>query len=416
MKRIFILFLALAMLTGCSAASHGRFRPYEPSQAALAPLPVASKRPPPPVTQPQPDPRQEAIEALLAAMTVEEKVGQLFFARCPLGDAAALAKEYHLGGYLLFGRDFKQKTPQQVQETIASYQAAAAIPMLIGVDEEGGTVARVSANPAFRAQRFSSPQQLYAQGGLDAIVADTVEKDALLQGLGINVNFAPVADLSTNPEDFIYPRTLGRDARETADYIARVVTQMEADRMGSVLKHFPGYGPNVDTHTGSALDSRPLEQFWAEDFLPFQAGIQAGADAVLVSHNIVTSMDESLPASLSPAVVTGLLREELGFDGVVFTDDLTMGAVSQTYGMGEAAVLAVEAGCDMALVCHRWDNLKAARSALLEAVDSGRISMERLDESVYRVLALKAAYGLSDAPVAVPDVAALNREIEAVLP
>ena len=390
MKRIFILFLALAMLTGCSAASHGRFRPYEPSQAALAPLPVASKRPPPPVTQPQPDPRQEAIEALLDAMTVEELVGQLFCARCPLGDAAALAKEYHLGGYLLFGRDFKQKTPQQVQETIASYQAAASIPMLIGVDEEGGTVARVSANSAFRAQRFSSPQQLYAQGGLEAIVADTVEKDALLQSLGINVNFAPVADLSTNPEDFIYPRTLGRDARETADYIARVVTQMEADHMGSVLKHFPGYGPNVDTHTGSALDPRPLEQFWAEDFFPFQAGIQAaqgGSAAVLVSHNNMAAVDETLPASLSHAVHR-LLREELGFQGVVLTDDLAMDAAAQ-YG-ASAAVLALQAGNDMLVTT----DFAAEIPQVLSALQAGTLSMQQIDQAAARVLGWKYDLGL----------------------
>lgn len=390
MKRIFIAFLALAMLTGCSAASQGRFRPYEPSQAALAPLPVASKRPPPPVTQPQPDPRQEAIESLLDAMTVEEQVGQLFFARCPLGDAAALAKEYHLGGYLLFGRDFKNKTPQQVQETIASYQEAASIPLLIGVDEEGGTVVRVSSNPNFRTERFSSPQQLYAQGGLEAIVADTVEKDALLQSLGINVNFAPVADLSTNPEDFIYPRTLGRDARETADYIARVVTQMEADHMGSVLKHFPGYGPNVDTHTGSALDSRPLEQFWAEDFLPFQAGIQAaqgGSAAVLVSHNIMGAVDETLPASLSPAVHR-LLREDLGFQGVILTDDLAMDAAAQ-YG-ASAAVLALQAGNDMLVTTDFATEI----SQVLSALQEGTLSMQQIHEAAARVLGWKYDLGL----------------------
>lgn len=390
MKRIFIAFLALAMLTGCSAASHGRFRPYEPSQTALAPLPVASKRPPPPVAQPQPDPRQEAIEALLDAMTVEEQVGQLFFARCPLGDAAALAKEYHLGGYLLFGRDFKNKTPQQVQETIASYQEAASIPLLIGVDEEGGTVARVSSNPNFRTERFSSPQQLYAQGGLEAIVADTVEKDALLQSLGINVNFAPVADLSTNPEDFIYPRTLGRDARETAEYIAYVVTQMEADHMGSVLKHFPGYGPNVDTHTGSALDSRPLEQFCAEDFLPFQAGIQAaqgGSAAVLVSHNIMAAVDETLPASLSPAVHR-LLREDLGFQGAVLTDDLAMDAAAQ-YG-ASAAVLALQAGNDMLVTTDFATEIPQVLSALQE----GTLSMQQIHDAAARVLGWKYDLGL----------------------
>lgn len=389
MKRIVVFLLALAMLTGCSA-SPGKFLPYEPSQPALAPLPVASKRPPPPASQPQPDPRQEAIDTLLRSMTVEEKVGQLFFARCPLEDGASLAREYHLGGYLLFGRDFKNKTREQVQETIASYQDAASIPLLIGVDEEGGTVARVSANPNFRAERFSSPQQLYAQGGLEAIVADTVEKDALLQGLGINVNFAPVADLSTNPEDFIYPRTLGRDARETADYIFQVVSQMEADGMGSILKHFPGYGPNVDTHTGSALDERPLEQFWAEDFLPFQAGIQAaqgGSTAVLVSHNIMAAVDETLPASLSPAVHQ-LLREELGFQGVILTDDLAMDATAQ-YG-ASGAVLAVLAGNDMLVTTDFTTQIPQ----VLAAVEEGMLSMEQIDQAAARVLGWKYDLGL----------------------
>ena len=389
MKRIVVFLLALAMLTGCSA-SPGKFLPYEPSQPALAPLPVASKRPPPPASQPQPDPRQEAIDTLLRSMTVEEKVGQLFFARCPLEDGASLAREYHLGGYLLFGRDFKNKTREQVQETIASYQDAASIPLLIGVDEEGGTVARVSANPNFRAERFSSPQQLYAQGGLEAIVADTVEKDALLQGLGINVNFAPVADLSTNPQDFIYPRTLGRDAWETADYIFRVVSQMEADGMGSILKHFPGYGPNVDTHTGSALDERPLEQFWAEDFLPFQAGIQAaqgGSTAVLVSHNIMAAVDETLPASLSPAVHQ-LLREELGFQGVILTDDLAMEATAQ-YG-ASGAVLAVLAGNDMLVTTDFTTQIPQ----VLAAVEEGMLSMEQIDQAAARVLGWKYDLGL----------------------
>lgn len=388
MKRIFMFLLALAMLTGCSASSQKVFLPYEPAQPALAPLPVRSKRPPPP--EPEPDPRQEAIDTLLSTMTVEEKVGQLFFARCPLEDGAALAEKYHLGGYLLFGRDFKNKTREQVEEAIASYQQAASIPMLMGVDEEGGTVARVSTNPNLRPERFPSPQQLYAQGGLEAIVADTVEKDGLLQSLGINVNFAPVADLSTDPEDFIYPRTLGRDAQETADYISRVVSQMEADGMGSVLKHFPGYGPNVDTHTGSALDQRPLEQFWAEDFLPFQAGLQAaqgGSTAVLVSHNIMAAVDETLPASLSPAVHQ-LLREELGFQGVILTDDLAMDAAAK-YGTS-AAVLALLAGNDMVVTTE----FTAEIPQVLAALDEGVLSMEQIDQAAARVLGWKYDLGL----------------------
>ena len=131
--------------------------------------------------------------------------------------------------------------------------------------ERGGTVVRVSSNPKLRPQRFQSPQALYEQGGIEAILADTQEKDELLRSLGINVNFAPVADLSTNPNDFIYDRTLGQGVEETGDYIAQVVEQMSLDTMGSVLKHFPGYGDNVDTHTGIALDQRPLELFWERE-------------------------------------------------------------------------------------------------------------------------------------------------------
>ncbi|MGO5023561.1 glycoside hydrolase family 3 N-terminal domain-containing protein [Lawsonibacter sp. LCP25S3_G6] len=388
MKRLFVFLLALGLLAGCSSAP-ARFFPYEPAQSAFSLLPVRSKRPPPP-EEPQPDPRQEVIDALLSTMTVEEKVGQLFFARCPLNDGAALAQEYHLGGYLLFGRDFKHKTREQVQETIASYQAAASIPMLMGVDEEGGTVARVSTNPNLRAQRFSSPQELYAQGGLEAIVADTAEKDALLQDLGIHVNFAPVADLSTNPEDFIYPRTLGRGAQETANYISAVVSQMESDGMGSVLKHFPGYGPNEDTHTGSALDERPLDQFRAEDFLPFQAGFQAaqkGHTAVLVSHNIMAAVDDTLPASLSPAVHQ-LLREELGFPGVILTDDLAMAAAAE-YGTS-AAVLALLAGNDMLVTTDFASEIPQVLSALQE----GTLTMQQIDQAAARVLGWKYDLGL----------------------
>ena len=149
---------------------------------------------------------------------------------------------------------------------------------------------------------------------MDAILQDARQKSVTLLDLGVNVNFAPVADVSTDPSDFMYDRSFGQDAQATADYVAQVVGVMEQEHIGSVLKHFPGYGSNEDTHTGIAVDERPYETFQTSDFLPFQAGIQAGADAVLVSHNVVTALDGTLPASLSPAVHQ-VLREELGFDG-----------------------------------------------------------------------------------------------------
>ena len=322
-------------------------------------------------------------------MSVEEKVGQMFFVRCPETDQAAKVAQYKLGGYILFGRDFKDKTAQQVRDSISSYQSAAGIPLLIGTDEEGGTVVRASSNPNLFPSREPSPQTLYAQGGLDAILQDARQKSITLLDLGVNVNFAPVADVSTDPSDFIYDRTLGQDAQTTAEYVSQVVTTMGQEHIGSVLKHFPGYGDNEDTHTGIAVDERPYETFQTSDFLPFQAGIQAGADAVLVSHNIVTSMDSQLPASLSPAVHQ-VLREELGFDGVILTDDLAMDAVAQYAQEGAVAVLAVQAGNDMILTT----DFESQIPQVIAAVEDGTIPMEQIDQSVGRVLSWKYDLGL----------------------
>ena len=359
----------------------------------------------PPVTEeeqpaPPPEPTEEELAAqeiddLLASLTTEEKVGQLFFVRCPADSAAEDVAAYHLGGYLLFGRDFTDKTADDVIQTIRAYQTAAAadtgIPLLIGVDEEGGTVVRVSSNPHLRSAKYPSPQKLLSQGGTEALVENTAEKDALLHGLGINVNLAPVADVSTNSGDFIYDRTFGLDAEGTSDCVTAVVEQMAADGMGSVLKHFPGYGSNVDTHTGIAVDQRPLEQFESADFLPFSAGMAAGngTTAVLVSHNIMTAVDESLPASLSPAV-HDLLRDELGFDGVVMTDDLAMDAVAAYSTDGAVAVMALQAGNDLIITT----DYRTQIPKVLEAVENGTLSPDTIDTACRRVLTWKQALGL----------------------
>lgn len=337
----------------------------------------------------EPDPIAARAQELLDGMTLEEKVGQMFIARCPETDAAQLAADYHLGGYILFGRDFKDKTAEQVTADIQSCQDAAEIPLLIAVDEEGGTVNRVSSNPNLRSSPFRSPQSLYSEGGLELVRSDAQEKCRLLESLGININFAPVCDVSQDPADFIYDRTLGRDAQETSQYVAAVVETMAEEGMGSVLKHFPGYGNNTDTHTGVAYDDRPYDTFLTSDFLPFQAGIAAGADMVLVSHNIVSAMDEASPASLSPEVHR-VLREDLGFTGVIVTDDLVMDGVRDFAGDDEAAVLAVQAGNDL-LCCT---DFQTQVPAVLAAVESGEITEEQIDAAVLRVLTMKLRLGI----------------------
>jgi beta-N-acetylhexosaminidase len=391
MKRFLAILTAVFLTLGlcaCSSAAPDASQPDGSSSAPEEPQPLTAG--------------EEALaraQELVGSLTLEEKVGQLFFVRCPDTDAVSDIGTYHLGGYILFSRDFKDKTADDVVQTLRSYQEAASadtgIPLLIGVDEEGGTVVRVSSNPHLRSEKYASPQQLLSAGGIDALTADAAEKDALLHALGINVNLAPVADVSTDPGDFIYDRSCGRDAQGTAECVSALVDQMTADGMGSVLKHFPGYGSNVDTHTGIAVDQRPLETFETSDFLPFSAGIAAGetetgsAAAVLVSHNIMAAVDETLPASLSPAV-HALLRDELGFDGVVMTDDLAMDAVSAYAADGSVAVLALQAGNDLVITTDYRTQIPLA----IEAVKTGTLDEALIDTACTRVLLWKITLGL----------------------
>lgn len=343
---------------------------------------------PPETTQPPTEP--DPIEALMASMSLEEKVGQLFLARCPGENAVADVAQYHLGGYILFGRDFEYKTAEEVLADVDSYQAMAKIPLLIGVDEEGGTVVRVSSNFVLREERFQSPRNLFAEGGMERILEDTIEKDALLASMGINLNFAPVADIAIDPGDFMYKRSFGQNAQATADFTAQVVAQMAQDNIGSCLKHFPGYGANVDTHNGIAVDNRPMETFLESDLLPFASFTAGeGTTAIMVSHNIVTCFDEEMPASLS-AEIHRFMREDFGFDGIIMTDALDMGAVKEYTNGGNIAVTALQAGNDILLVCDYHTGIPA----ILEAVADGTLSEDVIDTACRRVLTWKQSLGL----------------------
>lgn len=413
MKKWAFLFLcALLLLTGCRKEQIGVFvvtyGETPPGDTRPAPPPEPEPQPeshpePPSEPEPPPDPKQETVEALLAEMTLEEKVGQMFFVRCPDVGAAERISEYHLGGCLLFTKDFKDSAGEWLSESdftqkILGYQEISSLPLLIGVDEEGGTVARASRNPNLFAEKFQSPQKVFSAGGMEAIALDAVDKNRDLLRYGINVNFAPVADVSTDPADFMYDRAFGQDAEATAAYVETVVTAAggvsagNGDgvyKIGAVLKHFPGYGNNADTHTGVAIDERPYERFLEEDFLPFRAGIEAGAGAVLMSHNVVVSMDPDLPASLSPEVHR-ILREELDFQGVILTDDMAMDAVKSYARDGSAAVLAVLAGNDMIVT----SDFARQIPQVVEAVNGGTIDKALIDRAVERVLGWKYDLGL----------------------
>lgn len=205
------------------------------------------------------------------------------------------------------------------------------------------------------------------------------------------MNFAPVADVSTDPDDFIYDRAFGFDATATANYVSRVVKVMRTAGIASVLKHFPGYGDNVDTHTGIAIDERSYTTFESSDFLPFISGIEAGAEFVLVSHNIVKCMDPDLPASLSRPV-HDILGEKLGFDGLIITDELSMDAVKAYADDGRVAILAIKAGNDMVVTT----DYRTQIPQVISAVENGEIAESEIDERVFRVLKAKQGLGLID--------------------
>ena len=382
MRRLVILCMAL-LLAGCAGPKE------EPAASETVPETGAETVLPETVL-----PETEATEStdpvreILETMTLEEKVGQLFLARCRKETALDDIRQYQLGGLVLFGRDFDDETLGSMQKRLKAYRGAGNIPLLLAVDEEGGTVVRISSHPVFRGEPFPSPRQAFQSGGLELALSLESEKAYLLHTLGLNVNLAPVCDIALAPGSFLYSRSLGADPVTTGQYVSGTLERMAEYGVGGVMKHFPGYGENGDTHVAGILDSRSLEELEGKDLIPFRAGIQTGLGAILVSHNRIAALDADTPASLSSAVI-GYLRDTLGYDRVVITDDLSMGAL-EDYTPEEAAVLAVKAGAD--LLCST--DFESQLSAVLEAARSGEISQDRLDEAVYRVLSWKAQLGL----------------------
>ncbi|MCI8669616.1 MAG: beta-hexosaminidase [Lachnospiraceae bacterium] len=330
-----------------------------------------------------------AATARMQTMTTDEKIGQMLFARCPSGNAAEIARQYHIGGYVLFGRDFQGKTAEEVKNNISSYRTSQEIPMVIATDEEGGRVVRVSSNPLLSDEAFSSPRDIFNSGGMELIKSKEVKKAEMLSGLYIDTNFAPVCDISVNESDFMYPRSLGQNAGTTADFVRSVTQISQSKGVSAALKHFPGYGNNIDTHTGIAVDTRDYNTFVNNDFIPFQAGIQSGVHLVMVSHNIVNCMDSTKPASISKPV-HNILRNELGFTGIIVTDDLSMDAIKLYSGEYPPTVTAVLAGNDMLII----SDIDASFNEIKNAVNNGTIEQGVIDRAVVRILAWKYAKGL----------------------
>ena len=331
----------------------------------------------------------DAASKIMKDMTLEEKIGQLFLVRYDKNLASSWVSDYYPGGFVMFAKDFANQTKDSIKEEIDNLQSISKIPLVIAVDEEGGYVTRVSRYSNFRDSKFLSPREYYDTGGEELLEKTEKEKATLLLSTGINLNLAPVADVSVNSNDFINNRTFNRDARDTAVLIGKMVNYANEVGISSSLKHFPGYGNNVDTHTGVAIDERSYENFLENDYLPFKEGIKNRVPTVLVSHNIINCIDSRYPATLSKKVITEL-REKLNFSGVVITDDLSMDAVNSYVEDGSAAVLAVNAGDDLIITS---DFVKMYRE-VYQAVTDKKIDIKTIDQAVKRNIAWKIAYNM----------------------
>lgn len=325
----------------------------------------------------------------LEKMSLEEKVGQLFLVRYDRDSAIYEVSNYNPGGYILFAKDFQDQTKDSIRSEIDNLQKLSKIPLVMAVDEEGGYVTRVSRFKNFRSEKFPSPRSVYDQGGYPLLEEVEREKARLLLSIGINLNLAPVADVSTDPNDFIYNRSFGMDATKTKEFIKNMVTYANEEKISSCLKHFPGYGNNKDTHNAIVYDDRSYDNFTSSDYLPFESGIDFLVPAILVSHNIVNCIDDVYPASLSEKVISEL-RNKLNFSGIVITDDLAMGAVRDYTTNGVASVLAINAGNDL-IITSDFVNMY---NEVLNAVNNKEIDIVKIDTAVKRILAWKIAYNM----------------------
>ena len=348
----------------------------------------------------------DAVEAKLASMTLREKVGQLFMVRPEQLDFARTSdgktltaemtenlKQYPVGGIVLFRQNIEN--PDQMEKLIGDYQNASSTPLLVSVDEEGGSVARLANHKAFDLPKYESALAVGSTGDPAQARAMGRTIGGYLKPYGFNLDFAPVADVNSNPANpVIGKRAFSSDPNTAAAMVSAAVEGFHDAGMLCTLKHFPGHGDTgEDSHLGTATTTKTWEEMQAVEMLPFRAGIAAGVDVVMAAHITTPNVtSDGLPASMSYTILTEKLRGELGFTGVICTDALEMRAITDHYSASDAAVTALNAGADILLMPA---DLPAAFDGVVKAVEEGRVSEERLNESVRRILTLKEKAGLS---------------------
>ena len=335
------------------------------------------------------------VDEQLSEMSLKEKIGQLFIHTvAPLqtqrnkNNIYAAIKEYKVGGLLFSGGQLSD------QVLLTNYaQSLAEVPLLITFDGEWGLAMRLKGTPRFPRNRvlgcIQDNELLYEYGK---------EVARQCKEIGVQINFAPVADVDVNPRNpVINTRSFGGDPRNVAQKVVAYARGLEDGGVLSVCKHFPGHGDTeVDSHLGLPSLNHDLNRLKSTELVPFQTAINNGVDMVMTAHIMLPQIDKEYPATMSKKILTDLLRDEMGYKGVIITDDLDMQAISKHWDLGEAAIKSVEAGADILLVCHTIENQQKVYNAVVQGVNDGKIDENRIDESVRRILRLKYQYKLSD--------------------
>ncbi len=346
------------------------------------------------------------VESILKSLTLEQKLGQLFLVYFEGSELSPALEEmittYHIGGIILYTVAGNLQSLDQITTLIEAAQAQAQIPLWVSLDQEGGPVVRLPT-----ATHFPSAMAMAATADPDLAYQAAQATATELKALGININYAPVVDVNSNPANpIIGIRSFGSDPEQVSAFGRATLLGYQGSGVLPTLKHFPGHGDtDVDSHVGLPCIHRSLADLQATDLAPFQDLIQSGAELIMTAHVVVPALDSTLidgkptPATFSTAILHDLLRQELGFDGLIITDSLTMGSLDQHYGSAQAAELALRAGADILLFGadqgHNPEDQKIAYHHLLHQVQAGMIPLQRIDDSVRRILRLKAHYGLS---------------------
>lgn len=358
------------------------------------------------------------VTDIVEQMTLDEKIGQMMFAGVSgttlQQETTSLIQDYKVGGLILYGNNLE--TPQQTVTLMNALMAANVnnqLPLFLGTDQEGGKIVRLPGS----LKNFPTNKRIgdINQSPLSFAVGQLLGEQ--LTAFGFNLDFAPVLDVNSNPNNpIIGDRSFSNDPDIVSKLGIETMKGLESKQVIPVIKHFPGHGDTaVDSHLELPKVTKSLDDLNQLELVPFKAAIENGADVVMVAHILLPKIDPQYPSSMSKEIITGMLRDQLGFDGVVMTDDMTMKAITNHFDIGQAAVDSVKAGSDVILIAHEYANVTAAIQAVKAAVNKGEITEDRINDSVRRIIELKQKYQLANQPVTAVDINRLNTDIEKVL-